>query len=52
MTRIDRRALFASGAAAALLSATGASALPQRGGRLPGGIVARIVQSGRGGDSL
>lgn len=34
MTRIDRRALFASGAAAALLSATGASALPQRGGRL------------------
>ncbi|APX13150.1 ABC transporter substrate-binding protein [Tateyamaria omphalii] len=34
MTRIDRRALFASGAAAALLAATGASALPQRGGRL------------------
>ncbi|WP_299608453.1 ABC transporter substrate-binding protein [uncultured Tateyamaria sp.] len=34
MTRIDRRALFASGAAAALLAATGASALPKRGGRL------------------
>ncbi len=34
MTRLDRRALFASGAAAALLAATGASALPQRGGRL------------------
>ena len=34
MPRIDRRALFASGAAAALLAATGASALPQRGGRL------------------
>ncbi|WP_299548016.1 ABC transporter substrate-binding protein [uncultured Tateyamaria sp.] len=34
MTRIDRRALFASGAAAALLAATGASALPRRGGRL------------------
>ncbi len=34
MTRIDRRALFASGAAAALLAATGVSANPQRGGRL------------------
>ncbi|WP_299728285.1 ABC transporter substrate-binding protein [uncultured Tateyamaria sp.] len=34
MTRIDRRALFASGAAAALLAATGVSASPQRGGRL------------------
>ena len=34
MTRIDRRALFASGAAAALLAATGVSATPQRGGRL------------------
>lgn len=34
MTRIDRRALFASGAAAALLAATGASAMPKRGGRL------------------
>lgn len=34
MTRIDRRALFASGAAAALLAATGVSAAPQRGGRL------------------
>lgn len=34
MTRIDRRALFASGAAAALLAATGVSAAPKRGGRL------------------
>lgn len=34
MTRFDRRALFASGAAAALLAATGVSAAPQRGGRL------------------
>ncbi len=36
MTRIDRRALFASGAAAALLSAAGVSAAPapERGGRL------------------
>ena len=34
MTRIDRRALFTSGAAAALLAATGVSATPQRGGRL------------------
>jgi ABC-type transport system substrate-binding protein len=34
MTRLDRRALFASGAAAALLAATGVSAAPQRGGRL------------------
>lgn len=36
MTRFDRRALFASGAAAALLAATGVSAhaRPQRGGRL------------------
>ncbi|WP_108836825.1 ABC transporter substrate-binding protein [Tateyamaria sp. Alg231-49] len=34
MTRIDRRALFTSGAAAALLAATGVSAQPQRGGRL------------------
>ena len=34
MTRFDRRALFATGAAAALLAATGASATPQRGGRL------------------
>mmetsp|Transcript_18034 Transcript_18034/g.27592 ORF Transcript_18034/g.27592 Transcript_18034/m.27592 type:complete len:259 (-) Transcript_18034:1617-2393(-) len=34
MTRIDRRALFASGAAAALLAATGVSSAPQRGGRL------------------
>ncbi|MEL7097661.1 MAG: ABC transporter substrate-binding protein [Pseudomonadota bacterium] len=36
MTRFDRRALFASGAAAALLAATGVSAQaqPQRGGRL------------------
>lgn len=33
-THIDRRALFASGAAAALLAATGVSAQPQRGGRL------------------
>lgn len=35
MTRFDRRALFASGAAAALLAATGVSlATPRRGGRL------------------
>ena len=34
MTRLDRRALFASGAAAALLAATGVSAAPKRGGRL------------------
>lgn len=34
MTRIDRRALFASGAAAALLAASGVSAAPRRGGRL------------------
>ena len=34
MTRIDRRALFSSGAAAALLAATGLSAAPQRGGLL------------------
>ncbi|WP_299684509.1 ABC transporter substrate-binding protein [uncultured Tateyamaria sp.] len=34
MTRFDRRALFATGAAAALLAATGVSASPQRGGRL------------------
>ena len=34
MTRFDRRALFASGAAAALLAATGVAATPQHGGRL------------------
>ncbi|WP_415922395.1 ABC transporter substrate-binding protein [Tateyamaria sp. SN6-1] len=34
MTRFDRRALFATGAAAALLAASGVSAAPQRGGRL------------------
>ncbi|MEP5631339.1 MAG: ABC transporter substrate-binding protein [Tateyamaria sp.] len=34
MTRIDRRALFTSGATAALLAATGVSAAPKRGGRL------------------
>ena len=36
MSRLDRRALFASGAAAALLAASGLSAetLPRRGGRL------------------
>lgn len=34
MTRLDRRALFTSGAAAALLAATGVSAAPRRGGRL------------------
>ena len=34
MTRMDRRALFATGAAAALLAATGVSAAPRRGGRL------------------
>lgn len=34
MTRLDRRALFASGAAAALLAASGVSATPERGGHL------------------
>ena len=34
MKRFDRRALFASGAAAALLAATGVAAKPTRGGRL------------------
>ena len=34
MTRMDRRALFTSGAAAALLAATGLSAAPVRGGHL------------------
>ncbi|MEM6342089.1 MAG: peptide ABC transporter substrate-binding protein, partial [Pseudomonadota bacterium] len=34
MKRLDRRALFASGAAAAVLAATGISAAPKRGGRL------------------
>lgn len=34
MKVFDRRALFASGAAAALLAATGVSAAPERGGRL------------------
>ena len=34
MTRMDRRALFASGAAAALLAASGVSAAAQRGGHL------------------
>lgn len=34
MKRMDRRALFTSGAAAALLAATGVSAEPKRGGRL------------------
>ena len=34
MTRIDRRALFTSGAAAALFAATGVSAAPRRGGEL------------------
>lgn len=34
MTRMDRRALFASGAAAALLAASGVSASAQRGGHL------------------
>ncbi|NRB03922.1 MAG: peptide ABC transporter substrate-binding protein [Rhodobacteraceae bacterium] len=34
MTKLDRRALFASGAAAALLAATGVSAAPTRGGCL------------------
>lgn len=34
MTRFDRRALFASGAAAALLAASGVAAAPQRGGKL------------------
>jgi len=40
MTRLDRRALFASGAAAALLSATGlsAQAQPRFGGRLRAGL--------------
>ena len=34
MNVLDRRALFASGAAAALLAASGVSAAPMRGGRL------------------
>lgn len=34
MTRLDRRALFTSGAAAALLAATGVSARPRRGGHM------------------
>ena len=42
MTRIDRRALFASGAAAALLAATGVSATPQRGGRLRAALCAPL----------
>ncbi len=42
MTRIDRRALFASGAAAALLAATGVSAAPQRGGRLRAAVGADL----------
>jgi len=42
MTRIDRRALFASGAAAALLAATGVSATPQRGGRLRAALSAPL----------
>lgn len=47
MNRIDRRALFASGAAAALLAAAGVTSAsqPKRGGRL------RIALA-RGGDSL
>lgn len=42
MTRIDRRALFASGAAAALLASTGVSAAPQRGGRLRAALSAPL----------
>lgn len=42
MTRIDRRALFASGAAAALLAATGVSAAPVRGGRLRAALSAPL----------
>ena len=42
MTRIDRRALFASGAAAALLVATGATASPTRGGRLRAALSADL----------
>lgn len=42
MTRLDRRALFASGAAAALLAATGVSASPQRGGRLRAALSADL----------
>ena len=53
MTRLDRRALFTSGAAAALLAASGlsADARPQRGGRLriavsrEGDTLGRLVQS-------
>lgn len=44
MTRMDRRALFASGAAAALLAASGVSASPRRGGRL------RVALSGAARD--
>ena len=42
MTRLDRRALFASGAAAALLAATGVSASPQSGGRLRAALSAPL----------
>ena len=42
MTRFDRRALFTSGAAAALLAATGVSATPQRGGRLRAALSAPL----------
>lgn len=42
MTRIDRRALFTSGAAAALLAATGVSAAPKRGGRLRAALSAPL----------
>ena len=42
MSRLDRRALFASGAAAALLAATGVSASPKRGGRLRAALSADL----------
>jgi ABC-type transport system substrate-binding protein len=41
-TLIDRRALFTSGAAAALLAATGVSAAPSRGGRLRAALSAEM----------
>jgi len=42
MMGIDRRALFASGAAAALMAAAGVSAAPRRGGRLRAALSADL----------
>jgi ABC-type transport system substrate-binding protein len=44
MTRLDRRALFTSGAAAALLAATGVSAAPKSGGRLRAALSADLFE--------